>query len=195
MTIMRKEIAPIFLLIIIFALAYFMWNFQVQTIEAQKQTTDLQNQLTYYENSSRTLQTQVNDLEAQLHDLQNPMYNVTIENISSDPWYVPVGVAMFKQISATIKNVGVRDVGGLTFEGKILANGTVWNNEYYQVVMGTSPNQIGVLHVGESIVVEAEIRSSLGVSFAGKTFAITVMFDGTVLSEGALSLSAGFPEP
>jgi hypothetical protein len=193
MTAMRKEIAQFLLLIVIVALAYSMWNFQVQTTEAQKQTTDLQNQLTDYENSTHTLQTQVNDLEAQLLGLQNPTFNVTIEDISSEPWFVPVGVAMFKEISVTIRNVGVRDVGGLTFEFKILANGTVWDSGSYEVGMA-APDQLGVLHVQESAVIKAEIRSSLGVSFAGKTFVVTVMLDKTVLDEGTLPLSAGFIE-
>jgi len=118
---------------------------------------------------------------------------VTIENITSEPWYVPVGVAMFKDFSVTVKNVGVRDVEGLTFKFEVLSNGTVWDNQNYEVDM-TSPQQFGVLHVQESKVVVAEIRSSLDVSFAGKSFVVTIMLDKTVLDVQTVPLSAGFPQ-
>jgi hypothetical protein len=191
MTFARKAIAPFLLLIVIAALACTMQNFQMQTAEAQTNAIHLQNQLLISENSSRALQAQVDSLEAQLLSLQNPTYNVTITDISSEPWYVPVGVAMFKQISITVKNIGVRDVGGVTFEFRLLEDGRVWNSESYEIAM-IAPDQLGILHVGESIIVKAEIRSGLNVSFAGKTSAVTVMLDNTVLSEGTLPLSAGF---
>lgn len=194
MTAIHKKIIPFLLLIAILTLAYSLWIFQTQIADAQKQAVDLQNQLTYYENSTNTLQTHVSNLESQFRDLQNPICNVTIESVTSEPWFVPVGMAMFKELYVTVKNVGVRDVGGLTFVFKILANDTVWDSEYYEVGM-TAPDQLGVLHVQESTIIRAEIRSSIGVSFAGKTFVVTVMLDKTVLDERTLPLSAGFPEP
>ena len=190
---MHKEIVPFLLIIIIIALVSSIWVIQTKINYAQKQSVDLQNQLTYYENSTNTLQTKVSNLKTQIHELQNPIYNVTIENITSEPWYVPVGVAMFKDFSITIKNVGVRDVEGLTFKFEVLSNGTVWDNQNYEVGM-TSPQQFGVLHVQESKVVVAEIRSSLDVSFAGKSFVVMVMLDKTVLDVQTVTLSAGFPQ-
>lgn len=188
----RKEIVPL-LFIVIIALVYPIWSFQTQITNNQKQAAELQNQLINYENSTNALQTRVNALEAQLNGIQNPTSNVTIENITSSSWYVPVGVAMFKTIFVTVKNIGTNDVGGLIAEFTILENGTVWNNDYYEVVM-TAPSQLGVLHAQESTVIQAEIRSSIGVSFAGKTLAVTLILDKTVLDERAMPLSAGFPE-
>jgi hypothetical protein len=186
----NKIVFP-FMLVIIIALGYSIWVFQAQIAVAQKQVVDLRNQLTYYENSTDEIQTSIRNLESQLQGLENPIYNVTIENISSGPWFVPVGVAMFKDFNVTIKNVGNRDVGGLTFEFNILSDGVVWNSTGYDVSM-TSPEQLGILHVQDSIIVRAEIHSSLAVSFAEKTFVVTVVLDDIVLDEGSLPLSAGF---
>jgi hypothetical protein len=186
-----KKIAVPFMLVVIIALGYSIWVFQAQIAVAQKQVVDLRNQLTYYENSTDEIQTSIRNLESQLQGLENPIYNVTIENISSGPWFVPVGVAMFKDFNVTIKNVGNRDVGGLTFEFNILSDGVVWNSTGYDVSM-TSPEQLGILHVQDSIIVRAEIHSSLAVSFAEKTFVVTVVLDDIVLDEGSLPLSAGF---
>ena len=189
----RKEIAAILLSIAIVALVYSMWLFQNQTSDAQKQTVDLQNQLSYYENSTNTLQTHVSNLVAQFHELQNPIYNVTIESVISEPWWNPVGITMLKEFSITVKNIGVDDVGGLTFEFKILADGNVWDSQNYRIVM-TAPEQLGVLHVQEYTVIKAEIHSGIGVSFAGKSVVITLMLDETVLDESTVPLSAGYPE-
>jgi hypothetical protein len=186
-----KKIMVPFMLIIVIALGYSIWVFQTQIADAQKQVVDLRNQVTYYENFTDKIQTSIRNLESQLQNLENPIYNVTIVNISSGPWFVPVGVAMFKDFNVTIKNVGNKDVGGLTFAFNILSDGVVWNNTGYDVGM-TSPEQLGILHVQDSIIVRAEIQSSLAVSFAEKTFAVTVMLDNTVLDEGSLPLSAGF---
>ena len=188
---MHKEIVPFLLIIIIIALVSSIWVIQTKINDAQKQSIDLQNQLTFYENSTNALHTKVSNLETQIHELQNPIYNVTIESVTSEPWYVPVGVAMFKDFSITVKNVGVRDVEGLTFKFEVLSNGTVWDNPNYEVGM-TSPEQFGVLHVQESKVVGAGIRSSLAVSFAGTSFVVTVMLDKTVLDVQSVPLSAGF---
>ena len=138
---MHKEIVPFLLIIIIIASVSSIWVIQTKINYAQKQSVDLQNQLTYYENSTNTLQTKVSNLETQIHELQNPIYNVTIENITSEPWYVPVGVAMFKDFSITIKSVGVRDVEGLTFKFEVRSNGTVWDNQNYEVGM-THPSSL-----------------------------------------------------
>jgi hypothetical protein len=187
-----KKIAVPFMLVVIIALGYSIWVFQTQIADAQKQVDILRNQLTYYENFTDKIQTSIRNLESQLQDLENPMYNVTIVNIASGPWFVPVGVAMFKDFNVTIKNVGNRDVGGLTFKFNILSDGVIWNSTGYDVVM-TSPEQLGILHVQESMIVRAEIHSSLAVSFAEKTFVVTVMLDDIVLDEGSSPLSAGFP--
>jgi len=191
---MRKEILPTLLAIAIIALAYSLWVFQTQITDAEKQSLDLQNQLSYYENSTDTLQTQVNNLEAQLSNLQTPIYNVTIENITSTPWRVVVGMAMSTEISITVKNIGVRDVGGLTAEFKILtADGNVWDSQDYDISM-TAPEQFGVLHVQESKVIKANILCNIGVSFAGKSFVATLTLDKTVLDERTLPLPAGILE-
>jgi len=191
---MRKEILPTLLVIVIVALAYSLWVFQTQIADAEKQSLDLQNQLSHYENLTDTLQTQVNNLEAQLSDLQTPIYNVTIENITSTPWGVVVGVAMSTEISIIVKNIGVRDVGGLTAEFKILtADGNVWDSQDYEISM-TAPEQFGVLHVQESKIIKASIQSNVGVPFAGKSFAVTLMLDKTVLDEHTLPLPAGILE-
>jgi hypothetical protein len=177
---MHKRTIPILLLIVIIALASSVWFFQARITEDRKQTW--------------TLQAQVNNLEAQVNNLQHPVYNVTIENVTSGSWFVPVGMALFKEIYATVKNVGVNDVGGLTFEFKILSNGTVWESDYYEIGLG-APDQLGVLHVQESTVIRAEIRSSIGVGFevADKTFVVTVLLDNTVLDERTEPLSKGVP--
>jgi cell division protein FtsL len=187
-SVVRKEIFLFFLLlIVIVALAYSVWSFQRQLSDAQKQTFDLQNQLTYYENLTDTLQTQVSNLQAQLNDLKNPIYNVTIANISSTSWGNPVGMTRLKQFSITVKNIGVRDVGGLTAEFKILADGYVTDNDDFEVTL-VDPQQVGVLNVQESMVMKVDVLSSFYVSFAGKSLVVTLMLDKTVLDERTLPL-------
>lgn len=186
---MRKEIFLFFLLLIVtVALVYSIWSFQRQLSDAQKQTFDLQNQLAYYENLTGTLQTQVSNLEAQLSDLQNPIYNVTITDVSSTSWGNLGGMALLKQFSIIVKNIGVRDVGGLTAEFKILADGNVTDNDDFEISM-TYPEQLGVLRVQESMVIKVDVLSSYYVSFAGKSLVVTLMLDKTVLDERTLSLS------
>jgi hypothetical protein len=183
---MRKEIVPFLLLIVIVALVYSIWLFQNQTINAQKQTVDLQNQLAYYENLTDTLETRVSNLESQLRDLQNPIYNVTIATVSSTPWSPLVGVTMDKLIYITVKNIGVRDIGGFTIEFKTLSDGNV--SDCCEISM-IEPEQVGVLHVQESIVLTAQALSNVGVSFAGKSVVITLMLDKAVLDERTMPLS------
>jgi hypothetical protein len=165
--------------------------FQTKLTDAQKQTTYLQNQLTDIKNSTITSQRQVDDLKTQLNSLQNPIYNVTIENITSTAWGVLGGLTVDKGFSITIKNTGVRDVGGLTFEFNILDNGTVWKSQDYEVGL-TGPLQLGVLHVQESVVINARILSSVGVSFGGKTFEIIMLLDNTILDERSVVLESGY---
>ena len=191
---MRKEIVPFLILIVIVALVYSalvysIWLFQNQTSDAQKQTVDLQNQLSYYENLTTTLRTRMSNLEAQLRDLQNPVYptyNVTIANVSSTPWSPMVGLAVDKLIFITVKNIGVRDIGGFTIEFKTISNDNVTDRCEISMI---EPRQIGVLHVQESIVLTAHALSNVGVSFAGKSVVITLMLDETVLDERTMPLS------
>jgi chaperonin cofactor prefoldin len=210
------------LLIITVALFYTVQTKLSESADVEKQTFDLQNQIAYCENltntlrnstnelqksaieiqnlvdelqnSTTTLQTQTNDLQAQLADLQNPIYNVTIENVTQDSWWNPGGVALLKDISFEIKNTGTRDVGGLTVVCEIQANGTVWDSKAYSVGCGTRAGQIGILHPQESVVMSAGIGSGIGVAFAGKDFVIKIMLDNTTLDEYALPLQATFFE-
>jgi hypothetical protein len=186
---MRKEkVFFLLLLIVAAAMVYSIWSFQGQLNDAKEQTFELQNQLAYYENLTSTLQAQVNNLEAQLSDLQNPIYNVTIIDVSSTSWGNPVGMALLRVFSITIKNIGDRAVGGLTTEFKILADGNITDNDDFEITL-THPEQLGVLHVQESTVIKVEVMSSYYVSFAGKSLVVTLMLDKTVLDERTLSLS------
>jgi hypothetical protein len=191
---MRKRVIPFLFLTAVIALASSVGFFQALITDAQKQADALQTQLEYYENSTSVLQVQVNNLEAQVNDLQHPVFNVTIESVTSEPWFVPVGMALFKELYITIKNIGVNDVGGLTFEFKILTNGTVWESEYYEIALA-APDQLGVLHVQESTIIRAEIQSSIGAGLetADKTFVVAVMLDNNVLDERTETLSKAVP--
>jgi hypothetical protein len=185
---MSKKVFLFFLLLIVtVALVYSIWSFQRQLNDAQKLTVDLQNQLAYYENGTGTLQTQVESLEARLNELKNPIYNVTITDVSSSGWVNPVGMALSKQFYITIKNIGDRDVGGLTTEFKILADGNVTDNDDFEITI-MSPMQLGVLHIQESMVITVDVLSSYYVSFVGKSLVVTLMLDKSVLDERALIL-------
>ena len=184
----RKEIFLFSLLLIVMvALAYSIWIFQRQLGDAQKQTSDLQNQLAYYENLTDTLQTQVSNLETQLHDLQNPIYNVIITNVSSSLWGNPAGMALSKQFYLTIKNIGDKDVGGLTTEFKILSDGKVTDDDGFEVTLLSS--LLGVLHIQESKVITVDVLTGYSVSRSGKSLVVTLILDDTVLDKQMLSLS------
>jgi hypothetical protein len=163
-----KETFPFFLLVIvIIALVCSLWSFQRQIDDAREQASDL---------------------EAQLSNLQNPMYNVTITNVTSTDWFFPAGMAYGKGFGITIKNLGDRDVGGLTIEFKILTNGDVTDDDHFSVWLG-SPKQLGVLHVQESKVIGVEVLTNFSVSRAGKSLVVTFMLDGAVMDECTLDLS------
>ena len=184
LSVMRKGIVTFLLLIVIFSLVYPVWLFQTQITDAQKQTLSLQNQLAEYENSTDTLQTRVSNLEAQLRDLQNqasPTYNVTITGVTSTPWVPLVCLSLEMGITIIIKNTGIRDVGGITVEFKPPSDNSC-------KISLTEPEQIGVLHVQESIVLTAQAFTIVGTSFAGKSFVIKVMLDETVLDEHTVPL-------
>ena len=85
----------------------------------------------------------------------------------------------------------MKDVGGLTFKFNMLNNDTVWESQDYSVSL-ISPMQLGVLHVQESTVVTAQILSHVGVSFEGKIFQVTVLYDETVLDERTVILDKGY---
>jgi hypothetical protein len=165
---MFKEIFPfIILLIVIIALVCSIWSFQRQIDDARERASNL---------------------EAQLSDLQNPIYNVTITNVTSTNWYFPAGMAYSKGFGITIKNLGDRDVGGLTIEFKILANGNVTDNDDFSVSL-YSPKQLGVLHIQESRVIEVDVLTNFSVSRAGKSLVVTLMLDGVVMDECELPLA------
>jgi hypothetical protein len=183
----HQKLASSILITAIILLASLIGFFQIQTNNFQNQTLQLQNQLSNYKNQTSNLQTKINNLSTQLYDLKNPAYNVTIQSITSTSWEYLGGMSMDKFFTISIKNVGLKDVGGLTFEFKILDNGTVWNSTDYRVGM-MFPRQLGVLHAGESTTIDADISSSIGVSFVGKIFVATVIWDKTVLDEQTVIL-------
>jgi hypothetical protein len=174
----KKNIA--FLLVIatigLVFLALFLGN---QMGEAQKKAGDVQSQVGFNENMTNPLQTQA------------PKYNVKIENITSDAWNCLGGVGMIKDFFITVKNIGVRDVEGLTFEIKLLVDGNVWESQQYEIK--TFPlRQLGILHANESTIISARIWSNVLVSFEGKTFDVSIMLDKTVLDERTLTMDRGF---
>jgi hypothetical protein len=201
---MRKEIATILLIIIAVGLAYFVQARMSERSDLEKQTLGLQNQLTHYENltatlrnstdelqnSLSTLQTQASNLQAQLHDLQDPVYNVTIENVTQGSWWNPVGIALVKDISFVVKNTGTRDVGGLTLVCELQVNGTVWNSQEYSLEFGAG-GQLGILHTQESVGMGGQILSNYAVvsSLVAKDFVAKVMLDNATLAEYVLPLS------
>lgn len=156
----RREIFPIFLLsIIIIALVSTIGYFQ----------------------------TQIDNLEAQLNSLQNPIYNVSIANVSAGSWWNPVGMTLMKTFYITIKNNGDSDIGGLTFKSEILDNGTVSNSGEFSAE--TNSPQLGILHANESWVINMDVFTSYSISRAGKSVVVTLMLDEAVLDECTLNLS------
>jgi hypothetical protein len=188
---MNNKFIPALLLIIIVALACTLMLFQTDLNKTQNEANDLEKELVALENSTSTNQKAVDGLKNQLFTLQNPVYNVTIENITSTGWGVLGGVTVDNSFQITLKNTGVKDVGGLTFKFNILNNDTVWESQDYSVSL-ISPMQLGVLHVQESTVVTAQILSHVGVSFEGKIFQVTVLYDETVLDECTVILDKGY---
>jgi hypothetical protein len=189
---MNSKIVPALLLIIIITLAYSLQFFQTEINMAQNQASILETQLEQYKNSTSNIQKDVSALEIQLYSLQNPVYNVTIANVTSTGWMPLVSVTVENGFYITIKNTGVRDVGGLTFQFYVLDNnGSVWDSQDYSVGL-VGPMQLGVLHVQEFAVIQAAITSHVGVSFEGKSFQVIVLYDKTVLAESSVVLEHGY---
>jgi hypothetical protein len=189
---MNNKIVPALLLIAIITLASSLVFFQTELNAAQNQASNLEGQLEQNQKSTGSMQKEVDNLGAQLYSLQNPIYNVTIENITQTGWMALVCVTVEDGFYVTIKNTGVRDVGGLTFEFNILdSNGSVWNSTDYGLnFMG--PEQLGVLHVQESVVIQASLTCQIGVSFEGKSLQVIVLYDETVLDQTVFALERGF---
>ncbi len=189
---MNNKIVPALLLIVIITLASALMLFQTELNAAQNQASNLEGQLEQCKNSTGGMQKEVDNLEAQLYSLQNPVYNVTIENVTATGWMTVVSVTVEEGFYITIKNTGVRDVGGLTFEFNVLDNnGSVWDSKDYSVGL-VGPLQLGVLHVQESAVIKASIMSRVGVFFEGKSFQVIVLYDKAVLAESSVVLERGY---
>jgi len=188
---MREKILSSLLLIAIAALAYTAIFFQTALHDAQNQITDGEKQLEHYKNSTSSIQKEVDILINQLTNLKNPVYNVTIESITSTGWGTLVGLEVDNGFYITIKNTGIKDVGGLTFKFNVLDNGTIWESQAFSVGL-ISPLQLGVLHVQESAVIVARLESHVGVSFGGKALQVIVMYDETVLDECSIVLERGY---
>ena len=157
-------------------LALFIGN---QMGEAQKKAGDVQSQVGFNENMTDTNQSQA------------PKYNVKIENITTDAWNLIGGVCVIKDFYITIKNNGEMDLEGLSFEIKLTIDGNVWDSQQFEIKT-FAPPQLGILHVQESTIIPARIWSSVGVSFEGKTFDVSIMLDKTVLDERTLTMERGF---
>jgi hypothetical protein len=167
-SLINRETLPIFmLLIIITALVSSAWYFQKQIDNAHEQA---------------------NNLQIQLNELQNPIYNLTIENVSTDSWGIFVGLTLGKTFNITIRNNGDRDVGGLTTKFNFLDNGNLTNSSDFGVGVAY-PQQLGVLHPNESIVIIAVVMTNWDNPRAGKSLVIDLMLDQTVLDEYIISLA------
>ncbi len=183
----RKIFVFSMLLIVISTLVFSTWIFQRQLGDSQNQIFYLQEQIEYYETLTGAIQTQVSTLEAKLYDLQNPNYNVTMSNVSSTSWMNLVGVTLSKEFYITVKNLGDRDVGGLTIDFKILTNGKVADQDDFDVYLERP--LLGVLNPQESQVITVGVNTGYSVyTSVGKSIAVTLMMDKTVLDTQTLSL-------
>lgn len=164
--------------------ALFLGN---QMDESQKKVRDLQSQITYYQNMTDTLQTQANNLETQINQLQNSTDNVTLTIVSIGPWHgdTIAGYPYYKFINLTLKNYGVRSVGGMTLGFKVEGNTT--NIGYLGINLRT---KMGVLHENESMNITVQLIASKDGwrVFEDYKLAITLMLDKNALDRKTITI-------
>ena len=121
------------------------------------------------------LQIQINRL------LEEKEYNLTIKNMAIGSWENLGGLNYVRFFNVTIQNDGPGNVGGVTLAFKITGNQT---NIQYEL-MWIEPDQMGVLHAGESKLIriyQSESLDNIG-KFSGCTFVATLMLDNLILDE------------
>ena len=118
--------------------------------------------------------------------IQNQPSNVKITNLTAGKWENPGGVQYTITFNVTFKNLGPKDIGGITLDYKISGN---QSNLPYNL-RWVSPKQLGVLHVEESksIILFLETNLSYISQFTGCNFIATLMLDDVVLDEKLLTI-------
>ena len=116
--------------------------------------------------------------------LEEKEYNLTIKNVAIGSWENLGGLNYVRFFNVTIQNDGPANVGGVTLAFKITGNQT---NIQYEL-MWIEPDQMGVLHAGESKLIriyQSESLDNIG-KFSGCTFVATLMLDNLILDEKTL---------
>jgi TolA-binding protein len=210
------------LLIITVALAFSAWLLQRQMVDAQKQIEEAKNQtecqniadqITYYQNLTENLQNQLNSsqtqisnlqnltsslqnqvasLQTQLDNLQTRTYNVTVTKVDSTSWQPIVGLTIQKEADLTLNNTGNEDVGGITSDIKIVTDGND-TSQYFDINV-FEPSPLGILHVGESVVIRVAITTGLGVpvDLSKTSLEATIMLDTIILDQATIPLGEFF---
>ena len=166
---MKRRILAVILLTVI-ALSIFPWlvynDLQFQVYELQVQNRELQERIN--------------------NQLQKMDYRVNISDVVIEKGGIPVYPLYWMIVEITIKNVGLYDVGGVTLTYKIEANQSI---DYSLWWLG--PEQVGVIHVGESKLIRLQIETKFFelVKFSGQKLIITLMLDNRILDEKTIVLS------
>ena len=195
-------------------------NLEGEIAHYESQTTDLQNQISQLQTQNNELGSQVRDYESQTADLQNQVSQCQVEvnnlqtqmnNFSSilqnrtnkavitsfytTTWFPIVGMTYTKDFYITVCNVGINNVSGLTLNLKYEGNDT--NLIFFDPIPGTyqgsdhfSPEQLDILHVGESETIREFTLADLNYvgQLSSYQLVATLVLDGLVLDEKELTI-------
>ncbi len=184
-------------------------DLQNQTIQLKNQnsllnnqTIDLQNKISTYpvrinhlENQTMTLEknntelrSQIIQLQNEINELRNPSYKAIVTSVTNDEWWNPGGIALTSKYYITIKNLGAKDVEGLTIGYKVLGNTT----NYLPLGVDYVEQPKGILHVNETKQITMTLWTNLAVTSEVMKYyvVVTIKLGDSVLDEHSFQVGS-----
>jgi len=191
---MNKKIILSIVLITIIALALAAWFVHNQISDLHNQISYLQTQNSELQDQNSELRDQNTDLQDQLRELQNQLIELQNKiDVASDvkiiafEWiggFNPIGgLTLAHPVKVTVKNMGVKDVSGLTLTVKL-----VYVDTQTEVGQGYV-KQIDMILAGEILEFSDSIWATLG-SFSkdSAVCVVTLTLGDVVLDEWTRNL-------
>jgi len=186
-TIVKTKYITIVLVLTLIALVFPVVYLGSQVHDAQEKINNNKNQIGIYQNKSIMLQEQKENLLNQIAEFQNSKDNATLTIASVGQWHGDplTGYPYYKFINLTLKNNGVRTIGGYTFDFKVEGNTSNAGN----LGIYASTNQ-GPLHRNESVNLKIQLVAPQNATQELRKYQLSIhlMLDKVVLDQKTVSL-------
>ncbi len=182
----KIKYVTIILVLIVISLIFPVAYLGIQANEAQETVENIKNQIIAYQNQSTALRNQKENLTRVISQLENSPDNVTLIVASVGAWGPDplTGYPYYKFINLTLKNNGVRTIGGMTLDSELKGNTS--NVGYLGIYVGTQ----GVIHPNESMNLRMQLIASKDNLPQLEKYQLTIklMLDKTVLDQKTVEL-------